>query len=396
MGGPRRKPGVLAPFWEGYRAWLAGQGYTPSTIRNMLKTLGQMGRWMQDRELGLAELDQTSIDELMTYRRLAGLSTPEWSSAVKVLEYLMSLGVTPAAPAAPIAPVTELIGVYRDWLTVERGLAATTISRYVRGATLFLRYRGRGADLAGLDGMQVDRFLVAEARRCSVGDTKGRVAELRCFLRFLFVTGRVERMLWAAIPPVAGWRDTTLAPTLSFDTVSLLLASCDRGTVMGARDYAILMLLSRLGLRSIEVVRLCLDDVNWRTGEITVHGKGGRIDTMPLPAEVGAALASYLSEFRPVSGTRQAFLSCRAPIRPLPAAAIRDIVGHACRRAGVAEVGAHRLRHAVATRLIAQGVPILDISQVLRHRDLATTGLYAKVDVEALRAVAKPWPEVTR
>jgi integrase/recombinase XerD len=177
--------------------------------------------------------------------------------------------------------------------------------------------------------------------------------------------------------------------------IEALLDSCDRSTAKGTRDFAIIVLLSRLALRSIEVARLQLDDVHWRAGEITVRGKARRTDRMPLPNDVGQALAGYLRDSRPASQSRQVFLTCRAPLRPIRADLVNDVVERTCRRAGVPQVGPHRLRYAVATNRVAQGVVLTDISQVLRHSDLATTAIYAKIDLTSLRAVSRPWPTVS-
>jgi integrase len=174
--------------------------------------------------------------------------------------------------------------------------------------------------------------------------------------------------------------------------VQLLLDSCDRSSDVGVRDFAIMMLVARLGLRSIEVARLELGDVDWRAGELVVPGKGGRRDRLPLPAEVGEALVAYLSAGRDPRGARQLFLRCRAPRGPIRADAVGDVVERACARAGLPRVGPHRLRHALAGELLRHGAGLVAISQVLRHRDLATTALYAKVDLAALRQVAQPWP----
>lgn len=362
----------------------------------MLKVLGQMGRWLAATGIELSELDPAQVDAFCEYRRAGWRRPVERRSAQLVLEYLIGQGVVPR-PARP-APNTleELLEAFRDWMVEERGLAEPTIVRYLRTARIFLGQRDTGAAVSDLDGAEVNRFLLAEARRCNVGAAKGRVAELRALLRFLFATGRIPVQLGSAVPPVAGWRDTGLVPRLSPDAVQGLLDSCDRTTPMGVRDHAILVLLARLGLRSIEIARLTLDDVHWRQGELTVRGKGGGVTRMPLLSEVGQALAAYLAGSRPTSESWQVFLTCRAPLRPIPAAAVGDIVRHACRVAGLSEVGAHRLRHALATAMVARGVPITAISQVLRHRDLATTALYAKVDLDALRMVAKPWPGTAR
>ncbi len=396
MAGSRRRPGVLAPFVEGFGSALASRGYTAGSVRNMLKVLGQLGRWLEARGIAPCEVDSAQVDAFCEYRRAGWRRPVEHRSAQLVLEYLIGQGVVPFPPCPVPSALDELLETFRVWMVEERGLAEPTILRYLRTARSFLDQRDAGAAVRDLDGPEVNRFLLAEVRRCSVGAAKGRVAELRALLRFLFATGRTPVQLGAAVPPVAGWRDTGLVPRLSPDAVQGLLDSCDRTTPMGVRDHAILMLLARLGLRSIEITRLTLDDVHWRQGEFTVRGKGGGVSRMPLPSEVGQALAAYLTDARPASEFRPVFLTCRAPLRPIPAAAVGDIVRHACRTAGLPEVGPHRLRHALATAMVARGVPITAISQVLRHRDLATTALYAKVDTEALRMVAKPWPGTAR
>jgi integrase len=176
----------------------------------------------------------------------------------------------------------------------------------------------------------------------------------------------------------------------------LLLDGCDRSTAIGVRDFAMIMVLARLGLRSIEVARLELRDVDWRAGELVVRGKAGRQDRMPLPGEVGEALVAYLSAGRNPEDARHLFLTCRAPRGPIRADLVGDVVQRACKRAGLPQMGPHRLRHALAAELLRQGVGLVAISQVLRHQDLATTALYAKVDLDALRQVALPWPGALR
>jgi site-specific recombinase XerD len=278
-------------------------------------------------------------------------------------------------------------------------LAATTVLRYENTARKFLRQQFGGehrVEPARLTGGQVSAFLLEESARCSVGAAKGRVAELRALLRYLYLRGMTATSLAAAVPPVAGWHQTGIPPTLSRADVATLLATCDRSTPVGARNFAIMTVVARLGLRSIEVARLELHDVDWRQGEVLIRGKARRLDRMPLPADVGDALAAYLSDARPASQCRQVFLTGRAPRRGIPAALVGDVVERACAQAGLPHVGPHRMRHALATELLASGVALSDISQVLRHRDLATTAIYAKVDLASLRGVARQWPGATR
>jgi len=273
------------------------------------------------------------------------------------------------------------------------------VLRYENAARRFLRQQAMAdgiLDPAALTGADVNAFLLRECGRVCAGSAKGRVAELRSLLRFLYVQGLMPLPLGTAVPPVGGWRLATLPPAaITAVDVQLLLDSCNRETDVGIRDFAIMMLVARLGLRSIEVARLELRDVDWRAGELVVRGKSRRQDRLPLPSEVGEALVAYLSCDRVGERGRQLFLTCRAPRAPIRADLVGDVVERACLRAGLPHVGPHRLRHALAAELLRRGAGLVAISQVLRHQDLATTALYAKVDLVTLRLVAQPWSGVT-
>ena len=395
MTGTRRKPGRMGPFIDGFGFYLLDRGYTVETVRGQLKELGHLGRWMDSADVQVSELSVEQVDRFLEHRREDGSRCGPYRRPLLMLrDFLISEQVLADVPVTATA-MSALIADYDRWLVSERGLAETTIVRYERTARIFLSQRHDGIDTSQLSGVEVSTFLLAETQRCSVGAAKGRVAELRSLLRFLFITGRIPHSLATAVPPVAGWHNTGIPPTLTMTMIEALLDSCDRSTAKGTRDFAIIVLLSRLALRSIEVARLQLGDVHWRVGEITVRGKARRTDRMPLPDDVGQALAGYLRDSRPASQSRQVFLTCRAPLRPIRADLVNDVVERACRRAGVPQVGPHRLRHAVATNMVARGVVLTDISQVLRHRDLATTAIYAKIDLTSLRAVSRPWPTVS-
>jgi site-specific recombinase XerD len=398
MSGTRRKPGKLGPFVEGYRSRLAALGYPPCSARNKLKELGQLGRWMADQEIEAAQLNAGRIEEFLVFRRAAGCRrVPCVRSFVPLLDYLRGEGVVAALVPAPLTALDELIGQYRRWLATDRALAPATVLRYETLARRFLADRARPGEfvrVGDLSGADVTAFLLAECARLSVGSAKGRVAELRALFRFLYLRGMTARSLSDAVPPVAGWRDTTVPAGMAAGDVERLLGSCDRSRPGGARDFAILMLLGRLGLRSAEVSRLELDDLDWRAGEIVVRGKARRQDRLPMLADVGEAIASYLSASPERPATRRVFLTARAPRRPIRPDLVGDVVERACRRAGLPQAGAHRLRHGLATEMLRQGATLIDISQVLRHSDLATTAHYAKVDVARLRQVARPWPGV--
>ena len=395
MSGTRRRTGPLSPFVENYRDLLRGLGYRSETIRGMVKVLGQLDRWMISNEMSVSNLDATQMDCFLAYRRADDYrQSPHRRGLRLLLDMLIEMHVVAPLPDDPLTSTEVLLDDYRRWLIEDRGLAEATVQRYERSARKFLL---TGSDAGSVDptaltGSDVSGYLLAEAGRCSVGAVKGRVAEMRALLRYLFVHGMTPTLLSGAIPPVAGWRETSIPRYFARDDVDALLDTCDRSTALGARNFAMLMLLSMLGLRCIEIARLELDDIDWRSGHLRVRGKARRIDTLPLPHEVGDAVAGYLRDGRPHTTDRHLFQTYRAPIRGIPPDLLSDVVRRACKRAGLPPAGAHRLRHSVATTLLSEGVALADISQVLRHHDLATTAIYAKVDLASLRTVAQPWP----
>ena len=399
MSGTRRRPGRLGPFVEGYRVWLLESGYTPQTVRAMLKDLGSLGRWMDAESVEVGALTVSAIESFLADRRAAGARRVPTVRALRSMQtYLRDVGVMVAELPPALSPVEALVDEYRDWLVADRGLAAMTVLRYETLARRFLTARVTPANELGvvdLDGAVVSRFLLAECDRVCLGSAKGKVAELRSLLRFLHVRGFTPRSLAESVPGVAGWRETTIPPTMPQSDIEALLASCDRSMLDGARDHAMLLLLARLGLRSIEIARLQVGDLDWRAGDLLVRGKARRDDRLPILDDVGVALAEYLA-LRGRHDSRHVFLTLRAPTRPIRADLVGDVVQRHCRQAGVPHVGPHRLRHTLATRMLAAGAALAEISQVLRHSDLATTAIYAKVDLGRLRQVARPWPGAAR
>ncbi|MDP4511405.1 tyrosine-type recombinase/integrase [Nonomuraea turcica] len=395
MAGTRRKPGLLGPQVEGYRVWLEQRGYTAETIRNMLTDLGRVGRWLEDTGLTVGQLDEEWMAQFRSARHEAGQRRiPGPRAMAPLLTYLREIGIT-TAEQPPATPLETLLQQYRAWMIRDRGLAAATVLRYSNTARRFLGEQATIGDAftpAALTGTDVNAFLLRECDRVSAGSAKGRVAELRSLLRFLYLQGITASRLGSAVPAIGGWRLASVPPTMTAADVQSILDGCDRSTPVGIRDYAIMILVARLGLRSIEVTRLELHDVDWRAGELIIRGKAGRQDRLPLPVEVGEALVAYLSSGRIPQGERRLFLTCRAPRRPIRADLVGDVVERACHRVSLPAVGPHRLRHAVAGELLRRGAGLSAISQILRHQDLATTALYAKVDLASLRQVAQPWP----
>lgn len=313
-----------------------------------------------------------------------------------MLRYLRGLGVIPQPPV-PAGPVELLVVEYADYLVGERGLVAGSVVLRVRVACLFLDGLAAPIEVAleQLRTADVTRFVVDHCRqpRRSVAWAKTLTSGLRSLLVFLHVSGRVAVSLAGAVPSVAGWRLSALPRGLEPEQIAAILESCDRSKPVGRRDFAILMLLSRLGLRACEAARMVLEDIDWRAGELTVRGKGGQLDRLPLPHDVGAALAEHLlNRGYQTGGFREVFLRALAPHGPVGAKAIGEVVRDACERAGVPPIGTHRLRHTVATELLRAGAPLTEIAPVLRHTNLSSTAIYAKVDRRALRTLARPWP----
>jgi hypothetical protein len=217
MTGRRRKPGRMGPFIEGYRDWLAGRGYTSATVINMLAMAGGLGRWMDTRDLALADLDREVVSEFRSAMRVAGMRcVPGAHGLDPLLDYLEHVGVL-AVPSAPATPVEALMECYRTWLVTDRGLAGATVERYVKVARIFLARRVDAVE--SLTGTDIVAFLLAEGRRLSVGSVKGRVAELRSLLRFLYLQGLTPRSLATVVPPVAGWRDTGVPKAIPAEDV---------------------------------------------------------------------------------------------------------------------------------------------------------------------------------
>jgi site-specific recombinase XerD len=308
------------------------------------------------------------------------------------LGYLREIGVAPA-PMVADGPVERLLEDYRRYLLIERGAAPRTFLAVRRDARLFLSQRlgPDGLELEGLTVADVTAFLARECPRRSVDGARHLVISMRSLLRYLHVAGLVPVSLRWAVPGVADLRDRSLPRGLEPAVVAKLLASCDRRRTVGRRDYAILLLCWRLGLRAGEVAALQLDDLDWRRGEVLIRGKGNRHERLPVAVDVGEALVSYLQR-RPRSECRTVFLKVLAPAGPLPAKAIWGVVHDACVRAGIPPVGPHRLRHTAATGMLREGASLEEIAEVLRHRQLKTTAIYAKVDRATLRAIAQPWP----
>ena len=292
----------------------------------------------------------------------------------------------------PAGDSTELLAEFGRWLDRERGLSPVTAGCYSKQARYFLAAAGGPEAVGCLDAGKVTAFMVDWSRGCATGSAKAMVTSLRAFLRFAHATGRTAVPLAGAVPAVASWQLPALPKGMTAAEIDMLLAGCDRETVTGLRDHAVLTLLARLGLRGAEAAGLQLDDIDWRAGEITVTGKGSRTERLPLPVAAGEALAAWLKDGRPQCESRAVFVAVRRPYRPLTPDLVRVIMARACDQVGLERRGAHRLRHSLATEMLRAGASLPEVGQVLRHRSMLSTSIYAKVDQNALRPLARPWP----
>lgn len=393
------RAGPLSPALDGFADRLATEGYAPFTISQKLSTASDLGAWLDREGLTVESLDEQGIEAFLLTRDPRRRVRGEDATGRQLLDHLRTHGNVPAATPAPgpVSPINRITDGYQRFLANERGLSQSTVGSYLPVARAFLtqRFASQPVDLESLTADDANQFVLRESERLSRASARQVVTALRSFLRHLYQRGDIPADLAGGLPPVRQWRLSGLPRTLAPEQVQALLDSCDRGTALGRRDRAILLLLARLGLRADEAAALTLDDFDWNAGTLSLTGKGQRRETLPLPHEVGEAVAEYLRDGRPQCPTRHLFVRARAPYRAFRSA---DAVSHAVRRshkrAGLdfPLKGAHQLRHALATGMLRDGASLEDIGQILRHADPESTQIYAKVGLESLRTVASVWP----
>lgn len=396
--------GPLSAHLGAFVAWLIEQDYSIWCTHLKARRAVDFDRWLADEGVDAAEVADGHV---VRYRR--DRSRPGCASRVKtwrnelralrhLLHFLRSRGVCSVVPVETL-PADEVVVPFERYLQCERGLAGGTIGYYRSFSRQFLveRFGKRPVDLDALRAVDVTDFVQRQAARMAPRALKLVVTALRAFLRYAQYRGEVSPQLVAAVPAVAAWATTPSLPrAIAAEHARRAIESCSPHTAVGRRDRAVLLLLARLGLRSGEVRSLMLDDVDWDTGGLRVRGKGRRECLLPLPNEVGQAIAAYLQDGRPVCADRHLFLRSRAPIRGLlpGAGGIGSIVKHALERAGIdtPHKGSHQFRHALAVQMLQRGASLPEIGDLLRHRSPQTTTIYARVDLGALRTLALPWP----
>lgn len=358
--------------------------------------MARLSAWLADQDLGVDALTDEVVDDFVAVLRASGYRLHRSVRALNpLLAHLRRLGVLGPPVAAEQGPVDALLARYETYLLSQRDLARSSVRVYLSAVRPFLtdRLTAEGLALESLTAREVTTLVLQTCTARQPGKAKTIVTALRSLLRFLHLDGVTPRSLATAVPSPASWRLAPLPRGLEPSQVKLLLAACDQRTRAGRRDHAMLLLLARLGLRAGEVARLELNDIDWRAAELMVRGKGDRRDRLPLPDDVGRAIAGYLQRGRPSTGQgRHVFLRLNAPHRGLSSEAVSQAVCARAVRAGLGPVRAHRLRHTTATELVAAGASLTEVGQLLRHRKALTTAIYAKVDRTALASIARPWP----
>lgn len=394
--------GPLTPHISPYLVRVLNLGYKPSTIVGHLRLFGRLHRWLQQKGYELRELNEGLLALFLKclWKRRATPASGYPRAVQRLLTVLRESAVAPPAEKSAIPPtgVQRLTERYRRFLVIERGLAASTVENYTWHISQFLtgKFGREAVNPRCLQAQDALRFIRETAHGHSPQHAQHLVAALRALFRFLHYEGEIPADLAPALPNVAHWTLASLPKYISAEEVQRVLDRCDRRTSVGRRDYAVLLLLARLGLRAGEVLRLELEDIDWRNAQIAVRArKGPGPARLPLPAEVGQAIVRYLRHDRPQGVGRRVFLRARAPHAALSdPAVISSLVRRALKKAGIksARRGAHLFRHSLATSMLRRGASLAEIGQLLRHRSPNTTAIYAKVDLNALRPLALSWP----
>jgi len=394
----RCRSGPLGPHLDGFAGQLVHKGYTRYSGQGIIRIVVQLNDWLAAKGLSLQELGEDQISAFRAHRKKRLRSHHgERGTCQLLLRTLREAEVIAEAPDPALNdPVERLVRSYAGYLAQERALSQTTIGHRLPVVRGFLsrRFKSKRLRLEALRSGDITRFVLQTVQERGRDHAQLVTTTLRSFLDYLYLEGRLTTPLRAAVPTVASWRHLDLPGFLEPEQVERLLRHCDRSNIGGRRDYAILLLLARLGLRAHEVRHLTLEDINWASGELLIRGKGGRQDRLPLPPDVGRAVAAYLKEGRPRCSCRCVFVRLLAPHQGLTSQTIASVVERTLARAQISSThrGAHLLRHSLATRMLRGGASLTQIGQVLRHQRTDTTEIYARVDQNALRTLAQPWP----
>ncbi len=396
----KQKPtGPLVPYLEVFSNHLLKQQYRPSYIPFKIRAIVKFSQWLHLHNIFASNLSQEHIKHFFRGTNYKNASRRGDISAInQLLAFLQEIGICQTIkPPNNQSPIQQVIDSFGKYLRDDKGLSNKTFVQYAPTIKSFLTrcFANERVKLSSLTGQDVVDFVQHQGTHLGIARMKVTTNALRCFFRYAVYHDNINASMIDSVPTVASWSMTDIPKAISQEHIQAVLASCDRDTSMGKRDYAIFMLLVHLGLRSSEIVSLTLDSIDWNLGSITVAGKCGHITDLPLPEEVGEAIADYLQNGRPVCHDRALFIRALAPIRKFGSPqTIATIVYAAVKRAGIETPtrGSHQFRHALASNMLRQGASLTEIGSILRHQHFKTTNIYAKVDLNALKSLSMPWP----
>jgi site-specific recombinase XerD len=396
-------PNWLRPHCKQFREKLVDQGYAPATMRTY-DTAARLlceevtRRGLRNGDLAGRMLSQVQATALKTIH--PNKHTYTKYCLERFIDALVEAGVAerPKPPKKAPTALERLRTEYETYLREQRGLTEATIYHCVRFLERFMTFCF-GATLGDLNDItpaDIVKFLREVMGRKTAYRDKTPPTHLRSLFRFLFWSGKTKRDLASSLPRVATGRASHLSRSLKPEEIERLIDAVWSPDAVGRRNYAMLMVLARLGLRAPEVIAIQLDDIDWRAGTILIRGKGKRHDRMPLPEDAGNTIVDYIRNGRRGS-SRTLFVSHRAPYRPFVNAQILNTVLRAAfKETGLRPpqkyIGSHLLRHSLATEMLRKGASLDEIGDVLRHRSRASTAIYAKHDIEGLRSIARAWP----
>jgi integrase/recombinase XerD len=389
--------GPLAPHLIPFSKFLAKKGYSYATGQRHVREIGHMSRWLNSQGIGIAGLSEETIRTYLSFRYSSTHPSMKRGPYRHLLKYLRQTGtITIQVPEE--TPLSQCIAWYQEHMVKNEGLANETIRLRIRVARNFLslRFGENSLELSHLLPSHIEQYFLNRSHYCNSATLKTEASALRCFLRFLQFRGDISSYLVESVPTVPSWRHTIIPKFLTTDDINLLIRHCEDKTPQGQRDIAILMLLIRLGLRAIEICRLTLDDIDWDAGFISILGKNGNRDRLPLLQDIGEAMSAYLCRGRPQCSTRFVFVRAIAPFEPFSSScSVANVVRNALRRANMnpSRKGSHLLRRTFATTMLQGGASLTEIGQILRHQKADTTAIYAKVNLGKLRSIGRQWPE---
>lgn len=394
----RLRRGAASGYLDDFTDWLGNHHYAPATIRSYVPGVVHFLDWAQDSGISTTELGNAALDAYRTHLVEAGTwkcrgvgSCGYFLAARRFVEFLEDSSVITREVVAEYPPVEE----FCCWMRRHRGVKESTLRSYRRVVRQLID--AIGTDAASYDATELRSFVLERSSRYGRSGTETVVTSVRMFMRFLIATRQCAENLDHAIPRVAGWRDSALPRYLDASVIEQIVSRCDPSTALGARDHAVILLLARLALRASDITGLKLGDIDWEQGKLLLAGKSRRESWLPLPQDVGDAILHYLECGRPPVPREALFITTRAPYGPLLARQVSQTAQRAILRAGVEapSYGAHVFRHSAATAMLRRGAALQDIGLLLRHTSIETTTHYAKVDIDMLREIGLPWPEVT-